>query len=133
MLVIIFYEKPGCINNSKQKKILREAGYSLIERDILNESWTPELLRKFFGNLPIEQWLNKSAPLVKNNQLKIDDLSESEILSLMIDNPILIRRPLMRMGDTHKIGFDVDILEQLIGISQQYRYLDLESCSRLID
>lgn len=132
MPVIIFYEKPGCINNTKQKKILRAAGYSLVERDLLNESWTADNLRKYFGDLPMEQWFNQSAPAVKNEELVIEGLKESEALSLMIENPILIRRPLMRLGDTYKVGFDVDILDELIGLTESFKYLDLESCPRVI-
>ena len=132
MPLIIFYEKPGCINNTKQKKILKAAGYSLIERDILTESWTPESLRKFFGNLPVDQWFNQSAPAVKNEEIAITELNEIEALALMVSDPILIRRPLMRLGDTHKVGFDIDILDELIGLSDQYKYMDIETCPRSI-
>ena len=130
MPLIIFFEKPGCINNTKQKKILKAAGYSLIEKDILAEEWEPKILRRFFGDLPVSEWFNPSAPAVKNEEICIQTLKEAEALELMIENPILIRRPLMRMGDAHKVGFDIDILDELIGLSDSYRYLDLETCPR---
>ena len=132
MPVIIFYEKPGCINNTKQKKILRAAGYSLVERDILTENWKPEVLRQFFGELPINEWFNPSAPAIKNKDICIQDINEDEALGLMVKDPILIRRPLMRLGSTHKVGFDIDILDELIGLTESYKYLELETCPRSI-
>jgi len=132
MSIIIFYEKPGCVSNGKQKNILRASGYNLIEKDILNEHWTPEVLRTFFGELPIEEWFNQNAPAIKNNDIVIDELNEVQALEMMINDPILIRRPLMRLGDTHKVGFDLDILSELIDISEQYRYLEFEYCSQYI-
>lgn len=132
MPVIIFYEKPGCISNGKQKEILKMAGYSLVERNILKEAWKPEELRKYFGDLPIEQWFNKNAPALAKEQLFVDNLSELDALTLMINDPILIRRPLMRLGDTHKVGFDAEILEELVELKHQYKYQDLELCSRSV-
>jgi len=132
MSVIIFFEKPGCINNSKQKKILKTAGYTLVEKDILTEPWETVELRKYFGNLPVVEWFNKSAPAVKNKIINIDDLNEFDALTVMISDPILIRRPLMKMGGAHIVGFDIDILDELIDLKEQYTYLDLETCPRSI-
>jgi len=132
MPMIIFYEKPGCINNTKQKKILKSAGYSLVEKNILNEPWNPEDLRKYFGDLPMEQWFNQSAPAIKSNELKLEALNETDALMLMVNDPILIRRPLMSLGDKHKVGFDIAILDELKGIAEKYKQQDLESCPRTV-
>jgi len=130
MPVIIFYEKPGCINNTKQKKLLEAAGYSLVEKDLLAEKWDPKVLRRYFGNLPVNKWFNPSAPAIKNAEVNLEKLCETEALAMMVKDPILIRRPLMKLGDTYKAGFDTDILDELIGLSETYKILDLESCPR---
>ena len=130
MPVIVFYEKPGCINNNKQKKLLIAAGYHLQVKNLLSESWDPEVLRQFFGSLPVNEWFNQSAPAVKNNELDIHNLTESEALALMQKDPILIRRPLMQLDDIYKVGFDQNILQELLGVEEQVKNLDLETCPR---
>ncbi|PJC70634.1 MAG: arsenate reductase family protein, partial [Zetaproteobacteria bacterium CG_4_8_14_3_um_filter_59_5] len=49
MALITFYEKPGCINNTRQKKLLKQAGHRLVEMNLLSEPWTAAGLRPYFG------------------------------------------------------------------------------------
>ena len=91
MPLIVFYEKPGCINNKRQKKLLVAAGYHLQVKDLLSEPWKPEVLRQYFGSNPINEWFNQSAPAIKSKELDITSLTESEALALMQKDPILIR------------------------------------------
>ena len=62
MTGIVFYEKPGCANNARQKQILKAAGYEIIARDLLCTAWTAAALRAFFGELPVCDWFNRAAP-----------------------------------------------------------------------
>ena len=56
-----------------------------------------ERLRAFFGDLPVKHWFNTSAPAIKQGEVEPDKLNEQEALALMLDNPLLIRRPLMQV------------------------------------
>jgi hypothetical protein len=37
MATITFYEKPGCINNTRQKKLIAAAGHQVIAKNLLTE------------------------------------------------------------------------------------------------
>ena len=37
MATITFYEKPGCINNTRQKKLLEAAGHQVVAKNLLTE------------------------------------------------------------------------------------------------
>lgn len=39
MTEIIFFEKTGCVNNTKQKELLSLAGHKVIPIDILKHNW----------------------------------------------------------------------------------------------
>ena len=65
MATILFYEKPGCANNARQKRLLLDAGHELIVCDLLATRWTAEELRAFFGGRPVSEWFNRAAPRVK--------------------------------------------------------------------
>ena len=111
---LVFYEKPGCINNRKQKQILQDAGYSLDVKNLLTEPWQPLRLRAFFGDKPVIDWFNQSAPRVKSGEVNPAVLSEEEALSAMIAEPLLIRRPLIDCGQNQFLcGFDLDQIQRV--------------------
>ena len=53
MATVTFYEKPGCINNTRQKKLLAAAGHQVEVKNLLTEAWQAERLRAFFGDMPV--------------------------------------------------------------------------------
>lgn len=132
MANVDFWEKPGCLNNTRQKQLLREAGHHLKEHNLLTEPWDTERLRPFFGDLPVAEWFNRSAPAVKDGRVIPVRLSADEALRLMVNEPLLIRRPLMQVGDERRVGFDFGTVDQWIGLEPKAHEgkADLESCPR---
>lgn len=141
MATILFYEKPGCVNNTKQKALLQSAGHTIEAHNLLTETWTVETLRPFFGNLPVVEWFNYTAPQIKSGEVTPDQLDEESALQLMMDAPLLIRRPLMQVGDRREVGFDNDQVAAWIGLEatdQAQQVIrdhliqqDLQTCSRV--
>jgi len=129
MATVLFWEKPGCINNTRQKKLLREAGHEVVEHNLLNEAWEAVRLRGFFGSLPVVAWFNGSAPAIKQGLVVPDSLSEEQALSLMLADPLLIRRPLMQVGERCEAGFDPVRVDAWIGLEpEDAAPVDLETC-----
>jgi len=132
MATITFYEKPGCINNTRQKKLLEAAGHQVVAKNLLTETWQPEHLRSFFGKLAVRDWFNYSAPAIKHGEIEPEKLTEQEALMLMQKNPLLIRRPLMKVGDSFMAGFDQQTVDNWIGLTQIGAISDMESCPRTL-
>ncbi|MFB2920483.1 MULTISPECIES: ArsC/Spx/MgsR family protein [Aerosakkonema] len=116
MTTVIFYEKPGCINNKKQKALLSAAGHTVEAYNLLTQSWTVETLRPFFGNLPVTEWFNYTAPSIKSGKIVPAQLDAETALKSMIDDPLLIRRPLIQVGDRREVGFDSNKISAWIGL-----------------
>lgn len=133
MATVTFYEKPGCINNARQKKSLAAAGHQVVALNLLAEVWQPERLRPFFGKLSVRNWFNVNAPAIKRGDIDPDDLSEQEALALMLKDPLLIRRPLMQVGDSLMAGFDQQAVDQWIGLRETQSYLAMQSCPRTLE
>jgi nitrogenase-associated protein len=140
MATVLFYEKPGCINNTRQKALLAAAGHDVQAHNLLTEPWSRDRLRPFFGQRPVVEWFNPSAPQVKDGEVQPDQLDEASALTLMVQHPLLIRRPLMQVGDRYEVGFDTDLVDHWIGLqpaqpSQQetvetLKSHDLQNCPR---
>lgn len=105
MTKVVFYEKPGCGGNAKQKALLIAAGHELEVRNLLAEPWTAERLRAYFGDKPVADWFNPSAPRVKSGAVDPTKLSADEALALMVAEPLLIHRPLMEANGKLGSGF----------------------------
>lgn len=133
MATVTFYEKPGCSNNTRQKKLLAAAGHQVVAKDILTETWQAERLRAFFGALAIRDWFNYSASAIKLGEIEPDTLTEQEALALMLQNPLLIRRPLMQVGDVVMAGFDQQAVDNWIGLQKIETTAELESCPRTLE
>ncbi len=140
MTTVIFYEKPGCINNNKQKTLLKAAGHQVQAHSLLTEPWTEKRLRSFFGDRPVAEWFNPSAPRIKSGEIDPKQMDARTALVLMVRDPLLIRRPLIQVGDRQEAGFDIELIDNWIGlkpvdegqksVSENLISQDLQNCPR---
>jgi len=130
MATVYFYEKPGCINNTRQKGLLAAAGHTVQAKSLLTEKWTADRLRAFFGDLPVVAWFNPSAPRVREGEVLPETLDVGEALRLMLADPLLIRRPLMEVDGQRRVGFDPAAVDAWIGLCGNEVREDLETCPR---
>ncbi len=140
MATVIFYEKPGCVNNTKQKVLLTAAGHTVDARNLLTETWTVQRLQQFFGQRPVAECFNYTAPLIKSGEVVPEQIDRATALQLMIDHPLLIRRPLIQSGDRYSVGFDRDEIDAWLGLTatqanqqivcDHLRQQDLQTCPR---
>ena len=119
MKTVTFYEKPGCKGNLKQRQRLENNGFTVVVKSILSHVWYPTSLKAFLQHRPVNEWFNRSAPAIRQGEVNTDLLSESEALSLMIQNPILIRRPLLEYAGEKRCGFDNDVVVNLLQLAPE--------------
>jgi nitrogenase-associated protein len=117
MAVVVFYEKPGCRGNARQKAVLEASGHSVVARSIVDAPWTRAQLRSFLASLPLAQWFNPNAPAVKSGTIVPAQLDEASALTLLLASPILIRRPLLEVDGVRRAGFDAAAIRDWIGLS----------------
>lgn len=129
MAHIRFYEKPGCATNARQKVMLAEAGHTVEALSLLVEPWTAERLGAFFVGLPVNQWFNRASPRVKSGAVDPFRLDADTALALLIDDPLLIRRPLMEVDDWRCAGFDAVVVDRAIGLRVDGGEESMEGCS----
>jgi nitrogenase-associated protein len=130
MATVIFYEKPGCANNTRQKKLLTEAGHNVIAKNILEENWQAEILLPFFTGLAVRDWFNYSAPPIKYGEIEPDKLDANQAIALMLENSLLIHRPLMQVGNEYRAGFDAEKVNTWLGLTAINKEQDLETCTK---
>ena len=136
MAQLIFWEKPGCEGNARQRAMLAAAGHQLAVKSILDENWDAATLRAFFGDLPVAHWFNRAAVEVKTGEIVPEAFDAEAALALMVDNPLMIRRPLMQAADGGRhVGFVLEAVDAWIGLGDAWpqevpRPETLENCAR---
>ncbi|EKV30734.1 Nitrogenase-associated protein NifO [Caenispirillum salinarum AK4] len=130
MADVVFFEKPGCRNNTKQKAWLSASGHRVEARNLLAEHWKAEDLAAYFGDRPVTEWFNKAAPAVKAGTVDPAAMTAEAALALMLADPLLIRRPLMRVGPERRAGFDPAAVRAWIGLTGEDQG-DMETCPSL--
>ena len=76
MTHLIFFEKPGCGGNARQRAALEAAGHTLERRNLLTTHWSRDSLLDFLAPLPVADWFNRSAPRIKSGEVNPDTLDE---------------------------------------------------------
>jgi nitrogenase-associated protein len=128
MADIVFYEKVGCSGNARQKMLLTASGHKVLSRDLRREPWTRMRLLSFFADLPVPAWFNRNAPAIKSGQIIPETLDEIAALTLLIEQPLLIRRPLLEVAGERRVGFDVATIREWIGLAETPPAFDAEAC-----
>lgn len=128
MARIDFYEKPGCGNNTRQKALLAAAGHKVIAHNLLTQLWTSDRLLAFFGDHPVADWFNRAAPRVKSGEIIPEKIDAHTALQLMLQDPLLIRRPLIEVDGCREIGFDQNHIHAWLGLTPVKQ--DFETCKK---
>jgi len=119
MVQVIFYAKPGCKGNARQLRVLQTSGHDVLVRDLLSERWTAETLRGFFDGRPAAEWFNRSAVRIKSGEISLEGLSEEQAMKLLLDDPALIRRPLMEANGERHAGWEPERIARWIGLGAE--------------
>ncbi|WP_060826497.1 ArsC/Spx/MgsR family protein [Sulfurospirillum cavolei] len=114
---IVFYEKTGCSGNARQKALLREYGIEIEVRSLLETPWDKPTLEAFFEGLTPHEMLNPFAPQLKDGTFQLAEYTKESLIEAMIRTPILIRRPLLQIGDVKLCGFDIARLNELLHVT----------------
>lgn len=126
---MIFYEKPGCAGNARQKALLMQSGHDVEARNLLTVPWMAETLRSFFGAHRVAMWFNAASPRVKSGEVKPAELDADAAFALMLADPLLIRRSLIEVDGRREAGFDAAMIDAWVGLKPVATPVT-ESCPR---
>lgn len=130
MAEILFYEKPRCAGNARQRHLLEAAGHRVIARDLLSEAWTAERLHGFLAARPVAEWFNPASPRIKSGEIRPDCLDAASAMAALLADPLLIRRPLIEADGHRDCGFDLQRLATWIDLPAPSQAGGIESCPR---
>jgi len=116
MARITVYQKPTCTTCRQVHAALKEAG---VDFDAVNYYVDPipksklrELLRKL--GLPARQLLRTKEEIYKKLRLGERDLTDDQIVDLMVTHPDLIQRPIVEKGSRAILARPAERLKEIL-------------------
>ncbi len=97
-------------------RLLRESGIPFEKVNYYIAPLTKKRLRELLAKmkLPARALLRKSEPVFRELGLGKDEFTEDEIISLMIEYPDLIQRPIVERGDRAVLGRPTEKVKELL-------------------
>lgn len=89
-------------------------GASLQERDLGKDPLSETELQALIGEADIGGFLNTRTPLYREQQMKTNPPPKAKAIKLMVQDPNLIKRPIVVKGRTKVLGFDEEKLRALV-------------------
>jgi arsenate reductase len=97
-------------------KLLRESGVAFEKVNYyvepLSKKKLTELVRKL--NLKPRELLRKGEPIYKELGLGERQLSDSQLIALMVEHPDLLQRPIVERGDRAVLGRPTENVKELL-------------------
>lgn len=92
---------------------LEGKGIELVKHDLAKEPPSRELLERLIDETHLGDFINQRSPAFKERALDIATLTKKQAIDLMMEEPNLIKRPLVLRGGEAVFGWKPDELDGL--------------------
>ncbi|KIL44391.1 Spx/MgsR family RNA polymerase-binding regulatory protein [Jeotgalibacillus soli] len=112
---LIFFTYPSCTSCRKTKKWLKTNEVDFVERHLFRETPTLEELFHLLSMTTegLDELLATRSQSFKNLKQDVNDLSLSEVVNLIIQEPKLLKRPILTDGHKLVVGYNLEGLRSL--------------------
>ena len=113
---ITVYEKPTCTKCREMDRFLRESSVDFSKINYYIEPLSEKKLRVLIKKMGIKprELLRTSEPIYRELGLGKKEFSDDEIISLMVEHPDLIQRPIVERGDRAVLGRPTENVKALL-------------------
>jgi len=113
---ITVYEKPTCTKCREMDRFLRESGVDFSKVNYYLEPLGKKKLTELLAKLKFapRDLLRKSEPIYRELGLGKGEFSDDQIVSLMVQHPDLIQRPIVERGDRAVLGRPTENVKELL-------------------
>jgi arsenate reductase (glutaredoxin) len=113
---ITVYEKPTCTKCREIDKILRESGVDYEKINYYVEPLSATKLRQLLKKMGLQarDLLRTTEPVYRELGLAKAELSESQIVDLMVKHPDLMQRPIIERSSRAVLGRPTENIKKLL-------------------
>jgi arsenate reductase len=116
MAKIVIYQKPTCTTCRQVYNALKDSGVDFDAVDYFTDpipkAKLEELLKK--SGLKARDLLRTKEPIYKTLKLAERDLSDAQLIGLMVEHPDLIQRPIVEKGNRAILARPAERLKEIL-------------------
>ena len=98
----------------KAKEFLSQQNIEINDRDFFKDTFEREEIIDLLQGKPASEMFNFRSPSFKGLGLDREALSDDQLIDLMLKEPRLVRRPVVRIGEEVYFSANKDLLQGLI-------------------
>ena len=111
--MIVIYTSPGCASCRKVRTYLKDRGIKYIEKNIfktlLNEKEIKYLISRTENGT--EDIISKRSKIFQEGNYDLDKMSLDELCKFIVDNPSVLKRPIIIDNMNLQVGYDEEEIE----------------------
>ena len=114
--MVVIYTTPSCASCRKAKNWLEEHKIDYIEKNIFAVPLTKDDIRLMLKNTEngFEDIISTRSKYLIENKIDIDNLKVSELEKLIIENPSILRRPIIVEDNKLQVGYNEEDIRVFI-------------------
>jgi arsenate reductase len=116
MAKIVIYQKPTCSTCRETVKLVQASGQPFTAINYYEQPFTKALLKELLkkAGLPAKEILRTKEDIYKELGLAKKQVSEDELINLMLKHPDLIQRPLVEKGERAILARPAETVKKLL-------------------
>ena len=111
--MIVVYTSPGCASCRKVKSFLKDNDLEYIEKNIfttlLNKNEIKYLLSRTENGT--DDIISKRSKIIQESNVDIESMSINELCDFIVQNPSILKRPIIIDNKNMQIGYDEEEIE----------------------
>ena len=114
--MIQMYTTPSCSSCRKAKKWFEEHRIEYREKNIFNIKLTRDDIMAMLKNTEngFEDIISTRSKVFQDQNLDLEEMSMKELVQFIIDNPSVLRRPIIIEGNKMQVGYNEDEIRTFI-------------------
>ncbi len=111
--MVVIYTSPGCASCRKVRAWLKERNIEFLEKNIfttlLNKTEVKYLLSRSENGT--DDIISKRSKIIQESNIDFDSMSMDELVDFVINNPSILRRPIILNEDNFQVGYDAEEID----------------------
>lgn len=111
--MIVIYTSPGCASCRKVRTWLKDHNLEFVEKNIFNTMLNEKEIKYLLSRTEngSDDLISKRSKLVRERNLDIDSMKIDELAKFVVNNPSILKRPIIIDDVNMQFGFDQEEID----------------------
>lgn len=114
--MVVIYTSPGCASCRKVRNWLKDRGINYKEKNIFTSMLNPKEVKYLLSRTDngSDDLISKRSKIIQENSVDIESMTVDELCSFVVQNPSILKRPIIIDDKNLQFGFDQEEIETFV-------------------